>query len=155
MRAVGGWNAEATAVSGGGRGNAGGNASGGGGRAGGGIRLGAPAEELTITQDDTMLVLKGRMRETEAIIDYHFNGRKVKNLLPIGRGQLTVATYASRWSDRKLTSTVARELNVRGSVTVTQYRKVMYLTPEGLLALETTVSGNPAGRRAVYRRIDP
>jgi len=146
---------EATATTGGGRGDASGNASGGGGREGGGIGLGPPADELTIQQNDTMLIVEPRRGDTDiSVVRYRLDGKMTRNLMPIGRGRTAEASYASRWNGPRLETSITRTISSRGNLTDMRYRELLYLAPDGALVLETTVSGRPAGRKAVYRKVN-
>ena len=137
-----------TTVSGGGRGDASGNATGGGGRGGGGTGLGGPAEELTVQQNDTMLIIAARREGATDTLRYRLDGKAVRNVMPVGRGETAHATYSSRWNRARLETTISRKVGTR----VIRYRELLHLSPDGALVLEMDVVGSVSGRTAVYRK---
>jgi hypothetical protein len=139
---------EETTVSGGGRGDASGKATGGGGRAGGGTGLGSPADELTVQQNDTALVVAVRRETVTDIIRYRLDGRSVTNRMPVARDATVQATYTSRWNRARLETTISRKIGTR----VVRYRELLFLSSDTVLVLETDVVGSLGGRRAVYRK---
>jgi hypothetical protein len=141
-------NAQATTLSGGGRGDGSGRATGGGGGGGGGTGLGSPADELTIRQSDTLLIVEARHGSASETILYRFDGKPVSNVMTIGRGETVHATYSSRWSRARLETTIARKVGNRSI----RYRELLYLTSDSTLVLETDVIGSMGGRTAVYRK---
>ena len=141
-------NADETTVSGGGRGDASGRATGGGGGGGGGTGLGRPADELSIQQDDSMLILAARRESVTDTLRYRFDGKLVANLMPVGRGNTAHTTYSSRWSRARLETTIVRKVGSRSI----RYRELLYLTADSALVLETDVVGMVGGRKAVYRK---
>ena len=143
---------QATSVSGGGRGDASGNASGGGGGGGGGTGLGAPADELSIQQSDTMLVVEERRETATNTIRYGLDGKRIRNQMAVGRGGRADASYSSRWLGARLETSITRRISARGNVTNVRYHELLYLSSDSALVVETTVAGRPAGRKAVYRK---
>jgi hypothetical protein len=139
-----------TTLSGGGRGDGSGNASGGGGRGGGGTGLGRPADELSIEQNDTMLVVAMRREAATDTIRYRLNGKSVENLMPVGRGETVHATYTSRWNRLRLETTISRKIGTRA----VRYRELLYQSSDSVLVLEIDVVGSLGGRKAVYRKND-
>jgi hypothetical protein len=139
---------EETTISGGGRGDASGNATGGGGRGGGGTGLGRPADELTVQQNDTMLVVAARREAVTDTIRYRLDGKPVTNLMPVGRGETVPATYSARWNRSRLETTITRKINTRAI----RYREHLFLSSDSVLVLETDVVGSPGGRTVVYRK---
>jgi len=137
-----------TSVSGGGRGDASGNATGGGGRGGGGTGLGSPADELTVQQSDTMLIVATRRATVTDTVRYRLDGKAVRNLMAVGRGETALANYSSRWTRARLETTISRKIGTR----VIRYRELLYLSPDSALVLETDVVGSVGGRTAVYRK---
>jgi hypothetical protein len=137
-----------TTARGGGRGDASGNATGGGGRGGGGTGLGRPAEELTVQQNDTMLIVAGRRESVTDTVWYRLDGKGITNLMPVGRGETVHATYSSRWNRARLETTISRKIGIR----VIRYRELLFLSPDSALVLETDVVGSLGGRTAVYRK---
>ena len=137
-----------TSASGGGRGDARGNATGGGGGDGGGTGLGSPADELTIQQNDTMVIVATRRGAVTDTIWYRLDGKAIRNLMAVARGETVHANYSSRWSRARLESTIVRKVGTRSI----RYRELMYLSPDGALMLETDVVGSLGGRTAAYRK---
>jgi hypothetical protein len=137
-----------TTASGGGRGDASGNATGGGGRGGGGTGLGRPAEELTVQQNDTVLIVAARREGGTDTVWYRLDGKVVRNQMAVGRGETVPATYASRWNRARLETTISRKIGTR----LIRYRELLYLSPDSALVLETDVVGSLGGRTAVYRK---
>ena len=138
-----------TKVSGGGRGDASGRATGGGGGGGGGTGLGAPADELSIQQNDTMLIVAARRGTGTDSLRYRLDGKEIRNLMPVGRGETTIATYSSRWNRvGRLETTIARRVGTRSI----RYRELLYFSPDSALVIETDVVGSLGGRTAVYRK---
>ena len=137
-----------TSLSGGGRGDARGRATGGGGGDGGGTGLGSPADELTIQQNDTILVLAARRGTVSDTIWYRLDGKAVRNLMPVARGETVHASYSSRWSRARLETTMIRKVGTRSI----RYRELLYLSPDSTLVVETDVVGSLGGRTAVYRK---
>ena len=138
-----------TKLGGGGRGDASGRATGGGGGGGGGTGLGAPADELTVLQNDTVLIVAARRGTVTDSIRYRLDGKEVRNLMPIGRGATVIATYSTRWNRAgRLETTIARRVGTRSM----RYRELLYLSPDSALVIETDVVGSPGGRSAVYRK---
>lgn len=142
------FDAEASSVGGGGRGDGTGRASGGGGGTGGGTGLGRPADELTLEQNDSVLIMGARRQAVVDTIRYRLDGKTVENVMPVGRGATTHANYTSRWNRERLETTIARKVGTR----VTRYRELLYLSADSTLVLETNVVGVPSGRKAIYRR---
>ena len=137
-----------TFASGGGRGDNRGNATGGGGGDGGGTGLSRPVDELTIQQNDTMLILAARRGAVTDTIWYRLDGKMVRNLMAVGQGETVHASYSSRWSRARLETTIARKVGTRSI----RYRELMYLSPDSALVIETDVVGSLGGRTAVYRK---
>ena len=142
-------NAKETVLGGGGRGDGSGRASGGGGGGGGGTGLGSPADELTVRQSDTLLTVEARGEGATDIIRYRLDGKPVRNLITVGRGETVFATYSSRWSRARLETAIARKVGTRSI----RYRELLYLTSDSTLVLETDVVGSIGGRTAVYRKV--
>lgn len=140
--------ADETTLSGGGRGDASGRATGGGRGGGGGTGLGRPADELSIQQNDSMLILAARRESIIDTIRYRFDGKTITNLMPVGRGQTVHATYSSRWKGARLETTIVRKVGSRS----VRYREFLYIAPDSALVLETDVVGMVGGRKAVYRK---
>lgn len=137
-----------TTTSGGGRGDASGRATGGGGGGGGGTGLGSPADELTVQQNDTMLIVAARRENVTDTLRYRLNGKTIENLMPVGRGETAHANYSSRWNRARLETTISRKVGTRSI----RYRELLYLTPDSALVVETDVVGSLGGRTAVYRK---
>ena len=137
-----------TSVGGGGRGDARGNATGGGGGVGGGTGLGRPADELTVQQNDTILILAARHGTATDTIWYRLDGKPVRNLMTVARGETVHASYSSRWNRARLETTIARKVGTRSI----RYRELLYLSPDSALVEEMDVVGSLGGRTAVYRR---
>lgn len=137
-----------TTVSGGGRGDARGNATGGGGGGGGGTGLGSPADQLTIQQNDTLLIVAARRETVTDTLRYRLDGETVRNLMAVGRGETAHASYTSRWNRGRLETTISRKIGTR----TIRYRELLYLSPDSVLVVETDVVGSLGGRRAVYRK---
>lgn len=145
---TGRWSLQETIVGGGGRGDATGNATGGGGGGGGGTGLGSPADELTMQQNDTMLIIAARRLAVTDTVWYRLDGKTIRNLMVVGRGETVHANYSSRWNRMRLETTIARKVGTRSI----RYREILYLSPDGALVLETDVVGSLGGRKAVYRK---
>jgi hypothetical protein len=121
----------------------------GGGR-GDGTGLGRPADELSIEQNDTMLVVAMRREAATDTIRYRLNGKSVENLMPVGRGETVHATYTSRWNRLRLETTISRKIGTRA----VRYRELLYQSSDSVLVLEIDVVGSLGGRKAVYRKND-
>lgn len=137
-----------TTLSAGGRGDASGNATGGGGRGGGGTGLGSPADELTVQQNDTMLIVAARRDTGTDTLWYRLDGKTVTNLMPVGRGETVHASYTSRWNRARLETNISRRIGTR----TIRYRELLYLPRDSALIVETDVVGSLGGRTAVYRK---
>ena len=142
------WTLGETTMSGGGRGDASGNATGGGGGAGGGTGLGPPAGEVSIQQNDSMLIVAARRDGIPDTIRYRFDGKPVNNFMPVGRGGTVHTTYRSRWSRARLETTIVARARSR----TIRYRELLYLTSDSALVVETDVVGRLGGRKVVYRK---
>jgi hypothetical protein len=133
---------------GGGRGDPSGNATGGGGGGGGGTGLGSPADELTVQQNDTMLIVAARRDAVTDTLWYRLDGKAIRNLMPVARGETVHTSYSSRWNRARLETTISRKVGTRSI----RYRELMYLSPDSALVVETDVVGSLGGRTSVYRK---
>lgn len=140
---------ELSSVGGGGRGDGTGRASGGGGGTGGGTGLGRPADELTLEQNDSVLIIGARRQAVVDTIRYRLDGKAVENVMPVGRGETAHVNYTSRWNRERLETTIARKVGTR----VIRYRELLYLSSDSTLVMETDIVGSVGGRKAVYRRV--
>jgi len=141
------------ATQGGGRGDISGNASGGGGGQGGGLGLGPPPGTLFILQDAASLtIVEHGEAGPERTIVMRFDGSNRRNPLGLGRGQVTEASYSTRWDGKRLVTRISRTLTNRGGTQTMRYREVRSLADDGSMVVETTVDGRPGGRTVVYRR---
>jgi len=149
---AGRWLLQETTVSGGGRGDASGNASGGGGGRGGGTGLGTPADELTIHQSDSVLVVNESHAFAITTIRYDLDGRRIRNSMPVGRGRTANADYSSRWKADTLETSITRRISGGGGSTTIRYVEVLYLQSDSVLVMETVMAGRFAGRKVLYRK---
>lgn len=146
------WTLQEAIVSGGGRGDASGNASGGGGGQGGGTGLGSPADELIISQSDSVLVVNESHAFATATIRYRLDGKSVRNAIPVGRGGTADANYSSRWRGDTLETLINRRIRAGSTSTGIRYLEVLYLLSDSVLVVETVVAGRATGRKAMYRK---
>lgn len=145
---------DASATSGGQRGDPGGNASGGGGRRGGGTGLGPPATRLTIRQDSLTLVVDEERDEGVTTIRYWLNGNRMRNVIPVGRGGTRVSDYQTRWDGTRLETTITGNVGRGATAASTEHREVRYLEPDGRMVVEISIVGQSSigARKTVYRK---
>jgi hypothetical protein len=77
----------------------------GGGR-GGGLGLGPAAEQLTIRQDATAIVIEERRGTTTASLTYALHGGKTTNAVSVGRNSGGSAVYVTAWRERRLVTSI-------------------------------------------------
>lgn len=137
-----------SAATGGGRGQ---REAEGGGR-GGGLGLGPAANQLTSVQTPDRLVITERLGEATSTFTYALNGKRTTNRVSAGRNSGGTAAYVTSRRGARLETTV-KVAPVNGRGPAPTYKEVRYLDADGLLVVETTMTGSPNKRTTVYRRI--
>jgi hypothetical protein len=125
-----------------------GQGTGAGNQHGGGLGLGPSPSALTITQTATSITIEQKGSSVSKVV-YVLDGQPHQGKLPAG-GSTRPATLTSAWQGDRLVTTMSAEAPQGRGIVV--YEEVRYLTPEGLLAVETRDSAGGNSRRVVYRR---